>query len=38
MEVDGADFESCAVVDFGISRVKLSGSPTIQCWQGALNF
>jgi hypothetical protein len=28
--VDGANLESCAVVDFGISGVKLSGSPTIQ--------
>jgi len=25
-------------VDFGISSVKLSGSPTIRHWRGAVNF
>lgn len=36
--MDGADSESCAVVDFGISSVKLLGPPTIQDWRGAVNF
>ena len=36
--MDEADSESCAVVEFGISSVKLSDSPTIQHWQGTVKF
>jgi len=34
----GSDSESCVVVDFGISGVKLSGSRTIQHWRSAVIF
>ena len=36
--MDGSDSESRAVVDFGISGVMLSGSPTVQHWRVAVNF